>query len=204
MYEEPQFINKLVLPAVVALVTTVIIAPLVGIFIQPYVEARKNRIIKERASRIEATVLMKSIISNLSVVLEEAKNTEKKLLMPTTVSILASRLDSVESDAKDLVRLLVHLGVYHPGLKKHEAKFIRDVAHIAGGAVRIRSNVTANTSKSIHGATGFSGVNVRTMNSYLGNLQNILEEVEGLGFKNKFLKFFRIKIMINHRYYRIP
>lgn len=185
MTEEPQIINRLLLPAIVALVTTVIVTPLVGIFIQPYIEARKNRITKERANRIEVTVLIKSITSNLTVVLEEAKNTEKKLLIPTMVSILASRLDSIESDAKDLVRLLVHLGVYHPSLKEQEDKFIRDVAHIAGGVVKIKSNVTTNTDKSINGQTGFRDVNVRTMDGYIGNLKNILEEVEHLGVRNK-------------------
>ncbi|MDK2899473.1 MAG: hypothetical protein PWQ10_660 [Patescibacteria group bacterium] len=177
--------------------TTVIVTPLVGIFIQPYIEVRKNRITKERANRIEVIVLIKSITSNLFVVLDEAKNKEKKLLIPTMVSIVASRLDSIESDAKDLVRLLVHLGVYHPSLKNHEDKFIRDVAHIAGGAVKIKSNVTKNTDKSINGQTGFRDVNVRTMNGYIGNLKNILEEVEHLGLKNrikrKFSKIIRMK-----------
>lgn len=195
MTEEPQLINRLLLPAAVALITTVIIAPLVGLFIQPYIEARKNRITKERASRIDVVILMKSIISNLNVTIDEAKNTDKKVLIPTMVSILSSRLDSIESDAKELIRLLVHLGVYHSNIQKMEDKFIRDVAHIAGGAVKIRSNVTTNTDKSINGRTGFRRVNMQTMEGYIGNLNDILEAVEGLALTSrirvKLKKFFR-------------
>jgi hypothetical protein len=185
MIEEPQFINRLLLPAVVALITTVIVAPLVGLFIQPYIEARKNRITKERASRIDVVILIKSIVSNLTVTLDEAKNTDKVVLIPTMVSILSSRLDSIESDAKELVRLLVHLGVYHSSLQEQENKFIRDVAHIAGGAVKIRSNVTTNSDKSINGRTGFRDVNVRTMEGYIVNLDNILEAVDNLSLINR-------------------
>jgi hypothetical protein len=70
-------------------------------------------------------------------------------------------------------------------LQEQENKFIRDVAHIAGGAVKIRSNVTTNSDKSINGRTGFRDVNVRTMEGYIVNLDNILEAVDNLSLINR-------------------
>lgn len=178
--EESQIVNRLLLPAIVAFITTVILTPLIGLFVQSYIEVRKNRIIKDKTNQVNLMILVKSIIGNLNVVLEEAEKDTKKLLIPTVVDILATRLNSVENDAKEMVRILVHLGEYHPELKQKEDIFIRNIAHVVGGSMRIKDNIEKNNQHTINGKTGFRGINVESLEGYIGNLTTIADAIEEL------------------------
>lgn len=168
----------IITPVIVSLITTVIIAPLVGLFIQPYIESRKNRILQDIQGRKDIIALIRTVVGNLQVVALEADSNNTRLLKPTDVNVLSTRLSGIESDSREIIRLLVSIGTKRPDLRQNEGKFIKNIAQVVGGALKIKDNIESNNQHSINGENGFRGVNKTSLQKYIEDLNDVIKVVE--------------------------